>query len=79
VAYQVSALRQVIPRLSETMVEFDLFTLRQVMKNLPRTGTDPIYEPLDATGCSQGLQSLVALGVLTSERPSGPWRIVGTM
>ncbi len=64
VKYQVDALRQAIRRISETGPEFDFITLRSVMQNLPRTGTDPIYEPLDAITCQDGLCQLVSDGEL---------------
>jgi hypothetical protein len=79
VEYQVTALRQVIARVTETRDEIDLGTIAEVLKNLPRTGTDTIYEPLGWGGCGPGLAHLVELGEL---EPIGPgdhahaWRIL---
>jgi 8-oxo-dGTP pyrophosphatase MutT (NUDIX family) len=44
------------------------------VKNLPRTGTEPLYEPLDALACMQGLGRLVELGELktTGKKGLGP-------
>ncbi len=75
VEYQVNALRHVIPRLSEVMDRFGYMELDAVMKNLPRRGVDPVYEPLRTW--EEGLARLVELGEL--ERVNqGSWRIVKT-
>jgi hypothetical protein len=75
VEYQVSALRQVIKRLSEGMDEFGFFELTETLKNLPRRGADPVYEPLSGLSCDEGLARLVELGELES-LGSNSWRIV---
>ena len=81
--YQVNVLRQVIARTSESTPQFDLITLQAVTKNLPRTGTDPIYEPLDPLSCEEGFQVLIDSGELENMNPEqthswGPWKIPGS-
>lgn len=69
--YQVIQLRQAIAKLAETGA-FDMFTeweLHQIMLNHPRTGTDPVYEPLHAGSCRSGLMALVQLGELEEVSP----------
>jgi hypothetical protein len=75
VEYQVVALRQVIKRLSEVMNEFGYFELSETLKNLPRRGTDPVYEPLSGLSCGEGLAALVEAGELEALHENA-WRIV---
>jgi hypothetical protein len=75
VDYQVKALRQVIAKLSETLGEFGYSSLDAVLQNLQRTGTDPVYEPLHAITCQEGLAKLVELGEI--EGSPWSWRIPG--
>jgi hypothetical protein len=74
-AYQVTALHQVVPRISEAMTEFGLLELQETMKNLPRRGTDPLYEPLSGLSCDEGLAALVEEGMLEAIGTHA-WRIV---
>jgi hypothetical protein len=62
VGYQVTALRQIIAKISETMTEFTFPSLRAVLLNYPRTGTDPVYDPLGPSSCTEGLARLTGLG-----------------
>lgn len=73
VDYQVSALRQVIAKLGETVSEFGYSSLKAVLQNHQRTGTDPVYEPLHPITCQEGLARLVELGEI--EGSPWSWRI----
>jgi hypothetical protein len=73
VEYQVRALRQVIARIAETTDGFGRAVLDDVLRNLPRTGTDPIYEPLMAGTCQEGMAWLVEHGELADL--GGSWII----
>ena len=73
--YQVTALREVVARVAETTGQLDMFTLIDGLKKLPRTGTDPTYEPLTAGACREGLEQLVEHGEL-QVISSYSWRIV---
>lgn len=75
VEYQVTALRQLIAELSETLDEFGFMNLNAAFKNVPRTGTKGLYEPMSIGTCDAGLKRLVELGELV---PVGQkkWRIV---
>ena len=73
VDYQVAALRQVIARISETTTGFSRSTVDGVLQNLPRSHTDPIYEPLMAGTCQQGLAWLAEHGELVDL--GGSWII----
>jgi hypothetical protein len=75
VEYQVAALRQVIPRVSEVIPVFSYWEVEETLKNLPRRGTDPAFEPLRSI--DEGLERLVELGELEKVEPGG-WRIVKT-
>jgi len=75
VDYQVIALRQVIARISETTQDFGRAALDDVLQNLPRTGTDQIYEPLMAGTCQEGMLWLVDHGELADL--GGSWVILG--
>jgi hypothetical protein len=75
VGYQVAALHQAIPRLTDAgLDQFGLWELEDALKNLPRRGVDPVYEPLRS--CDEGLTRLVELGELEEVAPNGPWRIL---
>ena len=75
--YQLTALRQVILRAGQTATRLDTVTLADMLNKLPRTDTDPTYEPLTVPACRQGLEELVAHGEL--EVLSGySWRIVSS-
>lgn len=74
VEYQVNALRQVIAKLAGTLTEFDYLSLDAVLKNHPRTGTDPLYEPLHASACEMGLARLAQLGDI--EGSLWHWKII---
>jgi hypothetical protein len=78
--YQVNALRQVIVRLGVTTDRFGLNGVYNVLQKLQRHGTDPLYEPLSASACREGLARLVELGELEviGKTEVGPhsWRIV---
>jgi hypothetical protein len=77
VDYQVTALRQLVARVGETQQNFDLGMVGEVLKNLPRTNTDPIYEPMGFWSCASGLKRLVELGELEPlGDPPHAWRIV---
>ena len=76
VEYQVDALRQVIPRLAEAgLTEFGYRELEETLKNLPRQGTDPLFEPLRSY--DEGLERMVELGEL-EKIEGGGWRFVGS-
>jgi hypothetical protein len=60
---------------AETTSQLDMFTLIDMLKKLPRTGTDPTYEPLTAGACREGLEQLVEHGEL-QVISSYSWRIV---
>jgi hypothetical protein len=64
VDYQVAALRQIVAKISETMTEVGFSTLQAVLLNHPRSGTDPVYEPLSPFSCRDGLDRLTELGEL---------------
>ena len=51
VDYQVAALRQIVAKISETMTEVTFSSLQAMLLNHPRTGTDPVYEPLGPFSC----------------------------
>ena len=74
VEYQVAALRQVIAAASNHYPHFVGTRLGEVMKNVPRTGTNPIYEPLHIAACDKGLQVLMEDGTLTYGE-NGYWTI----
>ncbi len=74
VEYQVNALRQIIAKISETMTEFDFTSLDAMLKNHPRTGTDPVYEPLHAINCQEGLARLTELREI--EGSGWRWKII---
>ncbi len=79
VEYQVDALRHAVASISKSQLTFDIRELSEVMKNLPRTGTNPVYEPLGTVMCTGGIAMLVGLGELRSLRSlGGPWEIVQT-
>jgi len=44
------------------MTEFTFPSLRAVLLNYPRTGTDPVYDPLGPSSCTEGLARLTGLG-----------------
>jgi hypothetical protein len=62
--YQVRALRQVVRKVAETTLELHYGLLDAVLKSHPRDGVDPVYEPLQAMTCDEGLAELVRLGEL---------------
>jgi hypothetical protein len=72
--YQVNALRQIIAKLSETTTEFGYQDLDSMLKNLQRTGTDSVYEPLNFVACMESLAHLAKLGEIT-EIDNWRWRI----
>jgi hypothetical protein len=71
VEYQVNALRQIIAKLSQTMTDFGVQNLDNMLKNHQRTGTDGVYEPLHFIACEDGLARLAELGEITK---IGNWR-----
>jgi hypothetical protein len=75
VDYQVAALRQVLARISETTLSLDWRTLDGVLQNLPRSGADPLYEPLRVSRCAEGIAQLVALGELVELGTNDVWAI----
>ena len=58
VDYQVTALRQIIAKINETMTEVTYSSLQAMLLNHPRIGTDPVYEPLHPFSCEAGLSRL---------------------
>lgn len=73
--YQVTALRQVIPKISETMTDVTFLSLQAILLNHPRAGTDPIYEPLHPISCQAGLARLTELGEL-QQLDNWHWKII---
>jgi hypothetical protein len=69
--YQVKALRQVVPRVAETINPFGYWELEETLKNMPRHGVDPVYEPLRSV--DEGLERMVELGEL--EKTERGWRL----
>ncbi len=64
-------LRQVLKEIAATGSEVDYSTLDSVLRNMSRSGTNPIYEPLHPFTCQEGLAHLVKRGDLV---PTGNWR-----
>jgi hypothetical protein len=75
VEYQVTALRQIVAKIAETTPEVTFSSLRAVLLNHPRTGTDPVYEPLGPFSCQAGLERLAKLGEL-EKVADWRWKIV---
>lgn len=75
VEYQVAALRQIVAKIGETMPEVTFPSLREVLLNHPRIGTDPVYEPLGPFACQVGLDRLAELGEL-EKLADWRWKIV---
>jgi len=75
VEYQANALRQIIVRMAESMDQFGRYELDQTLRNLPRRGVDPAYEPLREY--DGGLARLVELGELEALHANA-WRIIKT-
>ncbi len=75
VDYQVAALRQIVAKMSETMIEVTFSSLQAMLLNHPRTGTDPVYEPLGPFSCQTGLDRLMELGEL-EKVDEWRWKIV---
>ncbi len=75
--YQVGALRQIITKISETMTEVSFSSLGAMLRNHPRTGTDPVYEPLHPSSCQDGLAKLTELGEL-EQLDLWHWKIITT-
>jgi hypothetical protein len=74
VEYQVKALRQAIPKLAEAgLTTFGEWEVEETLKNLPRRGVDPVYEPLRSVDA--GLARLAELGELEKTQ-NGAWRII---
>jgi len=74
VDYQVNALRQVLPRVAETISPFGYWEVEETLKNMPRRGVDPVYEPLRTV--DEGLKRMVELGELETVGKGGRWRFV---
>jgi hypothetical protein len=68
-AYQMDAVRQVLPTIKLTMPEIGVFALQDVLKSHPRTGSNPVYEPLYIE--TDTMEALVESGEL---RKPEPWR-----
>ncbi len=75
VDYQVAALRQIVAKISETMPDVTFSSLRAVLLKQPRTGIDPVYEPLGPFSCRAGLDRLTELGEL-EKVDEWRWKIV---
>jgi hypothetical protein len=74
VDYQVNALRQVVPRVAETINPFGYMEVEETLKNMPRQGVDHVYEPLRSV--DEGLDRLVELGELELVGNGGRWKFV---
>jgi len=77
VEYQVEALRQCVRAFRDAgpnFAEFGRSELHSMFQNLPRTGTNPVYEPMHGVSTTEGLARLVELGELVVVKP-GTWKI----
>jgi hypothetical protein len=72
VEYQVNALGQVVAKLGQMgQTVFDLSGIESVLKNHQRSGTDPVFEPLSALSCAEGIGKLLELDEIEAlTRPS---------
>jgi outer membrane murein-binding lipoprotein Lpp len=72
VDYQVNALRQVIAKLGQMgHTVFDFPGIESVLTNYQRSDTDPVFEPLSAFSCAEGIGKLLELGEIEAlTRPS---------
>jgi len=64
VRYQVRQLRQAVAKVAEVTDEIDFRILEAALSKHPRTGVDPMYEPLHPYLLDEGLAQLVIDGTL---------------
>jgi hypothetical protein len=75
VEYQVNALRQILPVIRQhEFPTFGAMELDSLFANMRRTGTNPIYEPLQGVLVLGGLAHLVEIGELRQVGSGYQWR-----
>jgi hypothetical protein len=62
--YALKAARQIVSKIAESEPAFDSWAASSVLKQAPRSGTDPVYEPLPWSYLKEGIDEMVRLGEL---------------